>query len=172
MKIISSILNKFRRGRMINVHKNSEAGIAGDQIDIKDKVCLSSGSGEEKNSMTLKDAAISGGVGFAIGLGMGNSGRIKELENQIKSLKFHNKMKRDIGFWNEEQDGPEPSLTPLELKAIKMMCKDRYKKYGGKPGREREQFYKDIYKNVPEARTMEDMRKMEPETWLKLMKMI
>ncbi|MCD4782731.1 MAG: hypothetical protein K8T10_02755 [Candidatus Eremiobacteraeota bacterium] len=123
MNVLTSIKHKLHIGREIPIGKNNETGETGAQINTQDKVSLSSGSDEEKTSMSLKDAATSGGVGFAIGLGVGNNGRIKNLENEMNTMKSGEKLGPPMTM----EDGKEPSVTPREMKALKMISRQAFR---------------------------------------------
>ncbi|MCD4782730.1 MAG: hypothetical protein K8T10_02750 [Candidatus Eremiobacteraeota bacterium] len=122
MNVLTSIKHKLHIGREIPMGENSKTGETGAKIDTQDKVSLSSGSGEEKNSMSLKDAATSGGVGFAIGLGMGNRGAINEIKEKIGFSKSGDKTNSQISG----NKGEEPPITAKEFKALKKIYRKEY----------------------------------------------
>lgn len=124
MNILASIKHRLSKGNEIPVGYKDEAGETVAQINIEDKVSISSGSGNEKNSMSLKDAAIAGGVGMSLGIGMGNSGKIENLEKEIRDMKSGKTLYYDPS-WSE---GNEPEMTPREMKALKMISKNAFLK--------------------------------------------
>ncbi|MCD4784091.1 MAG: hypothetical protein K8T10_09745 [Candidatus Eremiobacteraeota bacterium] len=123
MNMLTSIKNRLHIGREIPMGKNSKTGETEAKIDTEDKVSISSGSGEDNNSMSLKNAATSGGVGFAIGLGVGNNGRIKNLENEMNTMKS-GKMPDTP---TKMENGKEPPITQREFKAIKMISRKAFR---------------------------------------------
>ncbi|MCD4783098.1 MAG: hypothetical protein K8T10_04615 [Candidatus Eremiobacteraeota bacterium] len=124
MNILDSIKHRLSKGNKIPVGHNDEAGETVAQNNIEDKVSLSSGSGDKNDSMSLKDVATAGGVGLSLGIGMGNSGKIENLEKEIRDMKS-GKALYYVPSWSE---GNEPEMTPREMKALKMISKNAFLK--------------------------------------------
>ncbi|MBI2266060.1 MAG: hypothetical protein HYU64_12945 [Armatimonadetes bacterium] len=108
MSFVDSIINKFRFSNETGKPQNIQEANPDNTSE------------NEKNGLSIKDVAITSAAGLALGVATGTSSRLNQLEKEIHGMKSG-------VFPPSWGGGPEPPITPREMKALDMITKEAYR---------------------------------------------